>query len=52
MFVTAIIMPREPDAKEADDLLRKFNRLTVAMDEIVGQIMPADPDTGEVIDNG
>ena len=49
MFVTAIIMPRELDTKEADDLLRKFNRLTVAMDGIAGPPpMPVDPDTGEV----
>lgn len=53
MFVTAIIMPRELDAKEADDLLRKFNRLALAMDEIAGPPpMPVDPDTGEVRDDG
>lgn len=52
MFVTAIIMPRELDAKEADDLLRKFNRLALAMDEIAGPPpMPVDPDTGEVLDD-
>lgn len=53
MFVTAIIMPRELDTKEADDLLRKFNRLALAMDEIAGPPpMPVDPDTGEVRDDG
>lgn len=52
MFVTAIIMPHELDTKEADDLRGKFHRLTVEMDGIAGQIMPVDPDTGEVLDNG
>ncbi len=52
MFVTAIIMPRELDTKEADSLLRKFNRLALAMDEIAGPPpMPVDPDTGEVRDD-
>lgn len=52
MFVTAIIMPHELDAKEADSLLRKFNRLALAMEEIAGEPpMPVDPDTGEVLDD-
>lgn len=52
MFVTAIIMPRELDAKEADSLLRKFNRLALAMKEIAEPAVPVDPNTGEVLDNG
>lgn len=52
MFVTAIIMPRELDAKEADSLLRKFNRLALTMEEIAEPAVPVDPYTGEVLDNG
>ena len=52
MFVTAIIMPRELDANEADSLLRKFNRLALAMEEIAEPAVPVDPHTGEVLDNG
>ena len=48
LFVTAIIIPREPDAKEADSLLRKFNRLALAMEEIAEPAVPVDPNTGEV----
>ncbi len=48
MFVTSIIMPRELDAEEADSLLRKFNRLALAMEEIAEPAVPVDPNTGEV----
>lgn len=51
MFVTAIIMPRELDAKEADSLLRKFTRLALAIEEIAEPAVPVDPDTGEVRDD-
>jgi hypothetical protein len=52
MFVTAMIMPRELDAKEADSLLRKFNRLALTMEEIAEPAVPVDPNTGEVRDDG
>ena len=48
MFVTAMIMPYELDAKEADSLLRKFNRLALSMEEIAEPAVPVDPNTGEV----
>lgn len=51
MFVTAIIMPRELDTKEADDLRGKFYRLTVAMAWIAGPAVPINPGTGEVLDD-
>ncbi len=47
MFVTAVIMPFETDAKMADDLSRKFYRLGAAMDTAAAA-MPVDPATGEV----
>ena len=47
MFVTAVIMPFETDAKMADDLSRKFYRLGAAMDTAAAAI-PVDPATGEV----
>lgn len=52
MFITAIIMPYELDEKMADDLQMKFHRLIVAMSEKAGPVMPVNPDTGEVLDNG
>lgn len=51
MFVTAVIMPFETDAKMADDLSRKFYRLGAAMDTAAAA-MPVDPATGEVRDDG
>ena len=51
MFVTAVIMPVETDAKMADDLSRKFYRLGAAMDTAAA-VIPVDPATGEVRDNG
>ena len=51
MFVTAVIMPFETDAKMADDLSRKFYRLGAAMDTAAAA-MPVYPATEEVRDDG